>query len=98
MASHKDMENGNNVNWTQFLEVLGYLVAILSTGLTVCVVYLRLFIGSRLGLHKEAILTHIDEKFALKDTMDRIERDLKEDMFELKRRLDRVENGSRGNT
>lgn len=56
-----------DLNWTSILSVTVALVTFLTGAMTGV---LSLFIDNKLNRHKNEIIQHIDQKFALKETID----------------------------
>jgi hypothetical protein len=79
------------ISWTGIITVTLAAVS-LSTGAAMA--YLTLFINQKVSAMKDQIISHIDDKFAVKETMLRIETTLTDDIKEIKDRLNKIEQRS----
>ena len=75
------------LNWAS---IIGVTLALAGMVVSASTAFLSLFIDRKLVSHKEQILNHIDERFALKELMEEKFKNLTEKVGNIERELDTV--------
>lgn len=77
------------INWTSIISITFTAVSLV---VGIATAYLRLFVGNKINDMKDAVLKHIDEKFALKELVQTELRQVNNSISKIESRLDKFEN------